>query len=67
VPGGVLVPVLGVLTSGWLLQQVDLEAVLLTIALVAAGGALYLAARRQHAGPRAEPPGFCGPEERRRG
>jgi amino acid transporter/peroxiredoxin family protein len=29
VPGGVLVPVLGVLTSGWLLQQVDLEAVLI--------------------------------------
>jgi hypothetical protein len=42
-----MVPLLGVLASGWLLLQVNLDAVLLTLAFVIAGSALYLMAHRK--------------------
>jgi hypothetical protein len=54
VPGGVAVPLAGVLTSGWLSLQVDLDAILLSLAFVIAGSALYLIAYRKQSTLRAE-------------
>jgi amino acid transporter len=47
-PGAYLIPILGLVSCGWLLWQVKLSAVLLTAALLAVGSLLYLAARWQH-------------------
>lgn len=47
-PGAYAIPILGLLACAWLIWQVKLNAVLLTVALLAVGTVLYLMARRQH-------------------
>ena len=52
-PGGYLIPALAIAVSVWLIMQVDLAAFLATAVFLAAGGVLYLLARRgQGAAPR---------------
>jgi amino acid transporter len=57
IPGGVVVPLIGVLTSGWLMLQVHLDAVLMTLAFVVAGGVLYFVAQGKESRPRVEASG----------
>ena len=45
-PGGYLIPGLAIAVSVWLIMQVDLAAFLVTAGFLAAGGVLYLLARR---------------------
>jgi amino acid transporter len=45
-PGGYLIPALAIAVSVWLIMQVDLAAFLVTAGFLAAGGVLYLLARR---------------------
>jgi amino acid transporter len=51
-PGGVLIPLLGVLACGWLLMQVSRDSVLLTLAFIVAGSLMYWLARRRRSGVR---------------
>lgn len=48
-PGGYLIPVLGMAVCVWLLLQVSLDAVLSTSVFLAVGSVLYLLARRERA------------------
>jgi len=46
-PGGYLIPALGIAASSWLTLQVSRDSLVLTALLVVVGSALYAAARRQ--------------------
>jgi len=49
-----VIPLIRMFTSAWLMLQVHLDAVLMTLALVIAGGVLYFVAQRKQSRPRVE-------------
>ena len=47
-PGGYLLPLLGIAASGWLTLQVGLDSLVLTVLLILIGSALYAVARHHN-------------------
>ena len=54
-PGGYLIPSLGIVASIWLTLQVGRESLILTVLLIAVGAVMYLIARRPRAASKIQP------------